>query len=109
MRSKRRIGILPDLVARPLFLRFREPGFDVVRDVPGALALKLRERRLDGAFLSPIAAETDLFACPAAEGSAGAGAITYGFDDEARSGIALPDPVCIPVERFLFFSTASRG
>lgn len=50
----RRIGILPDLVARPLFSRFREPEFDVVRDSPGALGLRLRERQLDGAFLSPV-------------------------------------------------------
>lgn len=50
----RRIGVLPDLVARPLFSRFREPEFDVVRDVPGALGIRLRERQLDGAFLSPI-------------------------------------------------------
>jgi hypothetical protein len=50
----RRIGVLPDLVARPLFSRFREPEFDVVRDSPGALGIKLRERQLDGAFLSPL-------------------------------------------------------
>jgi predicted solute-binding protein len=50
----RRIGILPDLVARPLFSRFREPEFDVVRDAPGALGIKLREQQLDGAFLSPF-------------------------------------------------------
>ena len=50
----RRIGILPDLAARPLFTRFREPEFDVVRDVPGALGIRLRERKLDGAFLSPV-------------------------------------------------------
>jgi hypothetical protein len=50
----RRIGILPDLVARPLFSRFREPEFDVVRDAPGALGIRLREQQLDGAFLSPV-------------------------------------------------------
>lgn len=50
----RRIGVLPDLVARPLFSRFREPEFDVTRDTPGALGIKLREHQLDGAFLSPL-------------------------------------------------------
>jgi predicted solute-binding protein len=52
--ARGRIGVVPDLVARPLFSRFREPEFDVVRDVPGALGVKLRERQLDGAFLSPF-------------------------------------------------------
>ena len=52
--ARARIGIVPDLAARPLFSRFREPEFDVVRGVPGALGVKLRERQLDGAFLSPL-------------------------------------------------------
>ena len=39
----------------------------------------------DGAFDT---AEPDLFACPAAESSAGTPTISYRFDEEARSGLA---------------------
>ena len=70
MQPQRRIGILPDLVARPLFTRFGAPEYDVVRDVPGALAMKLRGEQLDGAFLSPIDAARGLPGCrPAGNGS----------------------------------------
>jgi predicted solute-binding protein len=72
----RRIGILPDLVARPLFSRFREPEFDVVRDAPGALGIKLREHQLDGAFLSPV----DVARSPRGLRPAGGGSLV------ARSG-----------------------
>ncbi len=69
MPPQRRIGILPDLVARPLFTRFDAPGYDIVRDVPGALAMKLRGEQLDGAFLSPIDAARGLPGCrPAGNG-----------------------------------------
>ncbi len=51
---ERRIGIIPDRCARPLFSPFREPEFVVVSGTPGELAVKLRERKLDGAFLSPV-------------------------------------------------------
>ncbi len=68
MPPKRRIGIVPDLVARPLFSRFHDPGFEVVRDVPGALAVKLRDQQLDGAFLSPIDAIRGLPGCRPAGG-----------------------------------------
>ena len=68
MQPTRRIGIVPDLVARPLFSRFHEPGYDVVRGVPGALAVKLREQQLDGAFLSPIDAARGLPGCRPAGG-----------------------------------------
>jgi predicted solute-binding protein len=70
-RPKRRIGIVPDLVARPLFTKFGEPEFDVVRGVPGALALKLREQQLDGAFLSPI----DVVRAPGGLRPAGGGSL----------------------------------
>jgi hypothetical protein len=72
----RRIGVLPDLVARPLFSRFREPEFDVTRDTPGALGIKLREHQLDGAFLSPL----DVARSPVGLRPAGGGSLV------ARSG-----------------------
>lgn len=50
----RRIGIIPDTFARPLFSRFRSPEFDLSVGTPGELALKLRGDHLDGAFLSPV-------------------------------------------------------
>jgi hypothetical protein len=51
---KRRIGIIPDAHARPLFTPFQSPGFDITVGTPGELAMKLREDNLDGAFLSPV-------------------------------------------------------
>jgi len=51
---QRRIGIIPDRCARPLFSRFREPEFDIISGTPGELAVQLRGRKLDGAFLSPV-------------------------------------------------------
>jgi len=51
---QRRIGIIPDRCARPLFSRFREPEFGIVSGTPGELSVKLRGRQLDGAFLSPV-------------------------------------------------------
>ena len=54
----KRLGIIDHLYARPLFRGLAEPRdgprFDLVRDVPAQLARKLRQRHLDGAFLSPI-------------------------------------------------------
>jgi predicted solute-binding protein len=74
--TMRRIGVLPDLVARPLFSRFREPEFDVIRDTPGVLGIKLREHQLDGAFLSPL----DVARSPRGLRPAGGGSLV------ARSG-----------------------
>jgi len=51
---QRRIGIIPDRRARPLFSRFAGPEFGITSGTPGELALKLRGRKLDGAFLSPV-------------------------------------------------------
>ncbi len=58
-----RLGIIDHLYTRPLFHRLVErargvsPPFDLLRSRQtgtGALALELRQKRLDGAFLSPI-------------------------------------------------------
>ncbi len=55
-----RLGIIPYRYAQPVFhgLREKKPGqkehFDIVEDYPATLAVKLREKELDGAFLSPI-------------------------------------------------------
>lgn len=55
---EKRLGIINHLYARPLFHGLAEardgPGFHLVRDVSAQLAIKLRQRHLDGAFLSPI-------------------------------------------------------
>ncbi len=55
MGPKKRIGIIPDLYTRPLVatLGSRE-DFEVVVDVPTRIALQLRDRDLDAAFLTPI-------------------------------------------------------
>jgi len=54
----KRLGIIDHVYARPLFRGLAEPRdgprFQLVRDIPAQLAIKLRQRRLDGAFLSPI-------------------------------------------------------
>ena len=56
----KRLGIIGSLYAQPLFQQLVQqmagasPPFELLKDVPTALALKLRQRQLDGAFLSPI-------------------------------------------------------
>jgi predicted solute-binding protein len=55
----KRLGIIPSLFARPVFhhLTTRNhplPDFVVTEDVPANLAIRLREKSLDAAFLSPI-------------------------------------------------------
>ncbi len=53
----KRIGIVPYRYAAPLAGHLRTaapPAFDIVTASSGILALQLRERTLDGAFLSPI-------------------------------------------------------
>lgn len=51
------IGIVPHRYARPLARALADrgsPDLDLVRDLPARLALKLRRKELDGAFLSPV-------------------------------------------------------
>jgi predicted solute-binding protein len=50
------IGIISQTYAQPLFngLKQRDDLFHLVEDFPTQLAIKLREKKLDGAFLSPI-------------------------------------------------------
>ncbi len=53
----KRLGVVPFPYAAPLFRGLRRnPGreFELTEDVPVRLAVKLRERSLDAAFLSPI-------------------------------------------------------
>ncbi len=53
----KRLGVVPFRYAEPLFRGLRRnPGgtFKLTEDVPARLAVKLRERSLDAAFLSPI-------------------------------------------------------
>jgi chorismate dehydratase len=56
----RRLGIIPHAYAQPLFTGLGSPQgpaapvFDLVTDSSAALAVKLRQDLLDGAFLSPI-------------------------------------------------------
>jgi predicted solute-binding protein len=68
---QRRIGIIPDRCARPLFSRFREPEFGLLAGTPGELAVQLRGRKLDGAFLSPV----DAVKHPGTVRPAGSGAL----------------------------------
>ncbi len=55
----RRLGIIPHAYAQPLFAGLGAPkgsgasSFELVTDSSAALALKLRQGNLDGAFLSP--------------------------------------------------------
>ena len=59
MMSKR-LGVISHLYAQPLFHKLMHaaeneaPPFTIVNDVTAALAVKLRQKELDGAFLSPI-------------------------------------------------------
>ncbi len=50
------LGIISQSYAQPLFngLRQRDDLFHLIEDLPTQLAIKLREKKLDGAFLSPI-------------------------------------------------------
>jgi len=50
------IGIISQTYAQPLFngLKQRDDLFHLIEDFPTQLAIKLREKKLDGAFLSPI-------------------------------------------------------
>lgn len=53
----KRLGIIPHSFAQPLFygLKKREESpFDIVEESAAQLAIKLRQKELDGAFLSPI-------------------------------------------------------
>ncbi|MBI1803612.1 MAG: hypothetical protein HY033_10820 [Ignavibacteriae bacterium] len=55
----KRLGIVPYLFAQPLFYGLKEregpsDPFELIQELPAHLALKLRERHLDAAFLSPI-------------------------------------------------------
>jgi predicted solute-binding protein len=53
----KRIGIVPYRYAGPLLDRLRSrahPSFELVESSSGELAIQLRQRLLDGAFLSPI-------------------------------------------------------
>jgi len=55
----KRLGIIPYVFAQPLFSGLKEPEgpeqrFELVQDFPSHLAVKLREKKLDAAFLSPI-------------------------------------------------------
>ena len=63
----KRLGIIPHLYAQPLFHKLIQSAknethsgdsnhrpFTIVTDVSAALAVKLRQQQLDGAFLSPI-------------------------------------------------------
>lgn len=51
----KRIGIVQHLYAQPLFKGLSDnPIFTTVRDSSTQLAIKLRQKELDGAFLSPI-------------------------------------------------------
>ena len=55
----KRLGIIPYRFAKPIFVGLREQGdavhsFELTEDSPARLALKLREKQLDAAFLSPI-------------------------------------------------------
>jgi chorismate dehydratase len=55
MGSKKRIGVIPDLYTRPLVATLGSRGdFETITDVPARLALQLRDRDLDAAFLTPI-------------------------------------------------------
>lgn len=90
----KRIGVSTSLFASPLFSRLRPPGpcgpFLVSADVPAALAIKLREKSLDAAFLSPIdyAREYQMYGimsdCCAAAGAGAPGAVIM-FRDQLRS------------------------
>jgi predicted solute-binding protein len=53
----KRIGIISQRFAQPLFLGLRRgdnPSFELIEESSAQLAIKLREKNLDGAFLSPI-------------------------------------------------------
>ncbi|MDI6766430.1 MAG: hypothetical protein QME52_06370 [Bacteroidota bacterium] len=53
----KRLGIIPHLFAQPLFYGLKnleESPFDIVEESALQLAIKLRLKELDGAFLSPI-------------------------------------------------------
>ncbi len=53
----KRIGLVPHRYAEPLARALAgrgSPAFDLVREMPARLALKLRRNELDGAFLSPV-------------------------------------------------------
>jgi len=53
----KRIGVISHLYAQPLFSGFKgreHPLFLAVEESPAQLAIKLRQKDLDGAFLSPI-------------------------------------------------------
>ncbi len=55
----KRLGIIPTLFAKPLFEGLQSRGhpnreFQLIEDVPAQLSIKLREKSLDAAFLSPV-------------------------------------------------------
>lgn len=55
----KRVGIVPDVFAQPLFYGLKEwegpvRPFELVEELPARLTQKLREKNLDAAFLSPI-------------------------------------------------------
>ncbi|MBI4810146.1 MAG: hypothetical protein HY800_01625, partial [Ignavibacteriales bacterium] len=53
----KRLGIISHSYAQPLFKGLKQRDdklFDLIEDSPTQLAIKLREKKLDGAFLSPI-------------------------------------------------------
>ncbi len=116
----KRLGIIPSLFARPLFHLFAKgndalPEFLITEDIPAHLAIKLREKSLDAAFLSPVdyARDYAMYAlipgtCVAAENGAMSAILifkenlrkisTLAVSPTSSSEIVLADIVC--AERF---------
>lgn len=84
----KRLGVITSLFASPLFAGLQtkdpHPAFRVTADLPALLAIKLREKSLDAAFLSPIdyAREYQMYgvvtnSCVAATSSAASAVIVF--------------------------------
>jgi chorismate dehydratase len=86
----KRLGIVPYRYAQPLFVGLRARSmFELVEDVPAQLAIRLREKQLDGAFLSPIDFAKDyamyrLLPTVAAVSEGDSGTVLLFFHEHAR-------------------------